>query len=96
MPLRPLTRGSAPGPRWGLRPPTPTIQKKSPPLQWTASAVVDRRMTASEENSVLKRRRAQVSVGRLEAFDTCLRAGVHAAVDSKVRSGGPSPPTSRR
>jgi len=35
-------------------------------------------MTASEENSVLKRRRAQVSVGRLEAFDTCLRAGVRA------------------
>ena len=25
-------RGSAPGPRWGLCPPTPTIQKKSPPL----------------------------------------------------------------
>ena len=45
-------------------------------------------MTASEENFVLKRRRAQVSIGRLEAFDTCLRAGVHAAVDSKVRSGG--------
>jgi len=30
----PLTRGSAPGPRWGLSPqtPVPTIQKKSPPL----------------------------------------------------------------
>ena len=28
----PLTSGSAPGPRWGLRSPSPTIQKKSPPL----------------------------------------------------------------
>ena len=28
----PLTRGCAPGPRWGLRPPTATIQKKSPQL----------------------------------------------------------------
>ena len=31
-PSDPLTRGFAPGPRWGLRTPTPTIQKKLPPL----------------------------------------------------------------
>jgi len=34
-PSDPLTRGSAPGPRWGSAPRPPTIQKKSPPLAAT-------------------------------------------------------------
>jgi len=64
MPSDPLTRGSALGPRWGLRPQTPTIQKKSPPLhnsvvQTTTNrsnglkVTVDRRVVKSHDASIV-------------------------------------------